>query len=867
MKQTELIKKAAKLYAENQFALALSTILYLEEDDAVNYLDKKCNWFSNPSFCNGLAQNEIVTKKLLSLKRVDEVLYKHFNAELNFKYKNQFLPFQQKVAQLSPDAFVKTLRVTQAFLKSSWRNEYLNFQFPKSLSTHQKVWKHLQQNDSKIWQEVEESAIKLLSSNQQLEAILIDVVIAIELAHCSNRNHTYSEHLGGIYSMFFPLLLSKIPKEQNLAFPSQQEVSDIFLCKIKTKQPVSMEVDALLKAIGNWIQFKQQHIDPYCYDLEITPQENNGLINYNRNAKEHYKWVLDGKRYEVNRIDFLVEAENSFHRQVESGDFTFKHDSNDADIEFETKCQVQLRALGFFMDEMVLDKFPSGNGLDTLRFYQPLIAASNMYEWFYDNRLHCELPKADQWFDAFSKMFAKKPKHMGLDNYPFLYLTPKELYDVHDAQTKIAADNIKPDVLCNPFCYVAKSGSNFDRFNLHYDVFRKPFLKFDNFIFCPAHFFAKNDWLYTVGIRALEILDNPNYRKIRKETALKMEVNLAQCFKDAGFNAAALDEEIFGNVERDVDIHVTDGVDTILIQLKRTKLRMNLKDTYYESIHVDRKAARQLNKAIPFLLKEKPEFMKGTVHKWIVTTSCENVLTDIDDCQKVNHSDLILLLKFMAKSENNPTIQSLTEQIESDFNIRKVIDLKKILQPKEYDIYSLFQYRDQIKKLNNNTTGTDIYRLKYLTIDLPLPVDETSRYRELRFADNENSSQCIIDYNNAMDADNNDNKELAKKLFEKCLQQWPNDFDTIGALANIYADLGEFQDAFKLFKQALEISPNDPFINRNYAIALNQSGNIEASKTLTNNLTCQYWFIDLQIFAKITELPNDLVSHVFNTAK
>jgi len=50
---------------------------------------------------------------------------------------------------------------------------------------------------------------------------------------------------------------------------------------------------------------------------------------------------LDGKRYEVNRIDFLIEAENLFHNQVKSGEFTFKPDSNQADIEYESICQVQ----------------------------------------------------------------------------------------------------------------------------------------------------------------------------------------------------------------------------------------------------------------------------------------------------------------------------------------------------------------------------------------------------------------------------------------------------------------------------------------------------------------------------------------------
>jgi hypothetical protein len=83
-----------------------------------------------------------------------------------------------------------------------------------------------------------------------------------------------------------------------------------------------------------------------------------------------------------------------------------------------------------------------------------------------------------------------------------------------------------------------------------------------------------------------------------------------------------------------------------MIQLKRTYFRTTLKDAFYESVQSDRKAAQQLNDGIDFLNTDSSIFqLKGEPVKWIVSTSFENVLTEIDGCLKVNYFELIWMLR------------------------------------------------------------------------------------------------------------------------------------------------------------------------------------------------------------------------------
>lgn len=855
MEQIEIKKIARVLYSDNKYCSALSMALSLDEKTIVNFLvkdDSNDLWLQNPEFCNQISQNEELILRLVNLKRADELLFKHFNTNWEEKDVNNILPFQIGISKFAPLLFVKLMRVSQAFIKSKWQKEYINISLPVNLSVHQIVWKHLQDEEAILWHDVEKTMCDFISSGLDFSEILTEIVIALEFEYSDSKNNNNVQHLRDLYNVFIPLLFSKLPKQLEINYPSNDDMSSCFEEYLKSNKVLSKEVNKLFKKIDKWLNFNNVNIDPYSFDLEITPVEEFGLVSYNRTSKAYYKWELDGVRYDINRRDYLFDAEETFNKQLNNGTLKFPENVTKADIDYEKKCQLQSSSLYYFMKDLNLSQYPNSNNLNSERFYQPLIAASNMFEAIFDGQLYCDVYSSKNWYAAYRRMYKRMPTHLGLRNLPFLFLNPAELYSIHDTQSKIERDTkTKCTTLCNPFCFKPQFGMQINRFNLNYDVFKKPFLKLDNNIFCPILFFAKNDWFYPVVQNALELLDKDV--KLRKNTADKMEMSLSNLFKDLGFKSEIFADNKFNNIEGDVDIKVTDGKDTILIQLKRTKLRLNLKDAYFEKVNTDRKASRQINNV------ENIFDIKGeTIHKWIVTNSYENIYTEIDGCLKVNYIDLLTCLK-SSKYIGRLTLNDLITNVISDSQIRDVIIGQEILEPSKMSLLSLFKYQDpkEYSLLRKYKDQFEVYR----SVNLPLPISDPKMYRDTRFSVDKVNSDFIQKYNNALDADRRGDLYLAHKLFSDCIIEKPNDFDSISALANVLANMKRYDEAYESFEKALSLNSNDFFVMRNYAIALLENNKMDRFKSVAENINKDYWFVDSKLFKSAGEIPKEVLQH------
>lgn len=93
----------------------------------------------------------------------------------------------------------------------------------------------------------------------------------------------------------------------------------------------------------------------------------------------------------------------------------------------------------------------------------------------------------------------------------------------------------------------------------------------------------------------------------------------------------------FPDEEMDVDVLISDEEEVILMQLKRTKFRLNLKDAYFGNVNSDRKAGRQLNNGHGFLDNQENSLTKGKgFTNGLSQLLYENVLTEFDGCLKVN---------------------------------------------------------------------------------------------------------------------------------------------------------------------------------------------------------------------------------------
>ncbi|WP_321298914.1 tetratricopeptide repeat protein [Marinifilum fragile] len=847
MMNKEIKKQARELYSAKEYNLALATIFKLDSVETESFLIKGSagnQWFQNFEFCNCIAKDDSLVKELLSFSRIDELLCKHFQCNWQDSHATNPKPFQLKIAEQSPELFVRMLRVSQAFLKNSWYTELNIDQYSEYIKIHHLVWKHLSDQESKLWSEVLYQLDKCINTNDA-SSILASIVLIIEMEYSKNPSNTQLQILSQIYNTFITALLARLPKNYTFEDEPKQYFRNLIY-----SQKVNPEILSLFQSIANWQAFINSHIDPYCFDLKIEPSNENGIITYNRTSKDYYKWELDGLRYEINRIDYLATANQTFIENYEK-----IANIQSENLQYEEVCQMNYLAIGNFLNDLKLSKFPGGNNLDSDRFYQPIIAASNYYKMLYG--LFDQLYRKNKnWFEAYQQLKINNPNLYEMENFPFIHSSIDELYKIHDGQSKLEKDfKTKITTLSSPYTYKVKIGNDFDRFNIHYDVFKKPFLQLGDHVFTPTLFFSKQDWFYSTTQNALERLSDKRNNKQRKETSVEMESGLKLLFEKAGFKAEIFYGHEFSNSEGDIDIKATDGKDTILIQLKRTKLRLNLKDAYFEYIQTDRKASRQINN-----VEKHFSSPKGKIYKWIVTTSFENAYTTINNCLKVNYFDLITILKSFTYLKGF-SIQDLVDRITSDSQISDVLQYKAVLHPENLDLISFKQYKESglFEKLRPFRNQYEIYN----AVNLPLPIAEPKAYRVAKFHTGESSSNYIRTYNKALDADRNGNYSKAKSLFEICLNQYPNDFDALSAQANVFANMKLFDQALSYFEKALKIYPDDLFVCRNYAVALMEAGEKEKAFSIYAQIKKKYWFVDIQFLNPIKNLPPEIIEKMF----
>ncbi len=342
-----------------------------------------------------------------------------------------------------------------------------------------------------------------------------------------------------------------------------------------------------------------------------------------------------------------------------------------------------------------------------------------------------------------------------------------------------------------------KKKYEFNRFNNDYDVWKKPFIKVGNTYFSPIAFFANNDWVYSAAPIAIKHVNCEKYSKklkrkiacfpeIRKETATAMEKYLADKFLNKGFKVKHIEDKEANKVDGDVDIIVEDKDTTLFIQLKRTYLRTDLKSAYYEYINSDKKASIQLNKATKYFENKNDIFnSKHKAIKWIVSTSYEHINTKIEDCNKINYFDLL----FALKRTELKSLEDIVYYLESNGNL--------------LDFYTSSEGDDELLQ----------------QLGLPLELVEPNKYRQVVFATEHYNLEYNQLYNKALSFYKKDDKK-AIRLFNKCMYYNSNDVELYGALGNCYANIKDLPNLKKAFDKALEIVPNEPYIKRNYALAL-----------------------------------------------
>ena len=793
MTETQKINADAKsAFDKGDYPLAFQTLWKVGIPDFVAYAQrevsktKKTNWLTHPDsakfFWENFILSEIVFDEIFKSDSADQILHNYFS-----RCNIQVQKFESKLTSKFPQTFVKAIRINQVFLKTD-RIENLNsVQLDSKYQLHQKLWKKVFEIEQSQWNEIETELRSV--SIYSLNDILNHCIIWLETNRFNDSSQQSIHHLASVYSFFVELVLSKYPeKNQDILNEDKffKQFLETFTSTYKDKRKIEESaVSKLLIRISHWINFKEHVISPYSFDLNIEPIQEKELVFFNSTPEAYYKWRVNGVRYEVNQLNYLLRG-NEFVEYLEQNNLTKIPGKTAKDIQLNRNLASSKWATLLLLDDLACESFQIGNSrIESEKLLSQLLTYSFNRLSRYENSLKIHSESSQSWSDSFMKLTFQSIA-TDIRREPFFLMTESDYKQLNKEALTQMPEHFTAEVL-QLFIYRPSTKCEFNRFHQRYDVWQKPFSKIGDFLFCPMMFFASNIWFYSFAQAAL-------LQKTQRSETQKMETHLGDLIKQKGWNVKVINDEETEELIGDVDIFVEDKDTLLFIQLKRTYFRLDLKDAYYEAINTDTKAAKQLNEAENYL--QQPNSIYTVNHKpvkWIVSTSFEKIGEKTNGCFKVNYFEFLNALK----NPETKKLSDLISELESDKNLK------------------LF-----VANIFNTELPIEVRQVISETVK-PLATFESKYYKQTIFSDDEKETEkynSIFSEAIKLDAEGKQNDALV--LFQKCISLNPNDSDALGAVANILADMKLFDNSFIAFKRALELLPYDPYISRNFSLAL-----------------------------------------------
>lgn len=814
----DIKKEAVRHFQGADYLPAFQELWNLGANEFVAYCQKvsatKTNWLidprSSPVFWEEFAIMEEIFDLLFQSERGELLLYIYFT---ECKLFSQI--FLEKLSKNHSQLLVKAIRINGVFLNEYYLELLCKLSLPADLTIHQEVWKILRSTELEIWQNVNSGMDRLNGNN--LKDILSDTIIWLEINRFGNNNRKRVNHLAVVYSFFIELLFSseyrnKWNLKKNLdegaffkSFVQRFELAR----NSKDKIPDS-PIPQLLASISSLLDFHNTVLNTYRYSHDLIPIQENGLIYLQTSPEETYQWRVNGVRYDAIQLryikmgaSFVEEVEQSGYMAIPKGRTAEDQDINRvlAGMKFATL---------FMLEEMAISSMTIGNvSVKTEDVLSPLIAFSFNKLFRYERDLTLFEKSTSDWYEAMRNIFVKAIQQ-DIRREPYIFMEKEGFIKLNQEAIKQMPADI-PDHILSLFSYNPSDEKAFDRFNTRYEIWQQPYIHFSKYIFCPLIFFGTNVWFYSF---IQECLIQRKGNRLYKHEIISMEQHLGEKLKNKGWNARVLDDKEANEMDGDIDILIEDHEVAICIQLKRTYLRLNAKDRYYESETVDRKAARQLQMAEQTLLITKQsQYGNKKIVKWIVSTSFEDILKIVDGCLKINYFELINAIADPTVKTLNPLIES----VEKDKNIQLL-----------YDTFQCSDTPEEQKEIISS-------------LGLPITLFESSAYRILLPNEKTNSaSRYFEEYNRALKLDDEGRKEEALILFQSCINVNDRDGDVWGAMANTLADLGYRKEALTAFEKGLSLLQGDPTLMRNYSLALLEFGEYFSGLKLSKELYLKY---------------------------
>ncbi len=603
----------------------------------------------DPLFCRKLSEDNSLLSSLLSAIDADKILHQYY------RY-GKFSPeLEGRISEIQPKLFVENIRSNRAFLKEERQSFYSTVQLPDDLIVHKEVWLRLANAETERWNKVESKINDLIERKIPIETILGDVCKLVDgkifPPEILNKN-------AEAYNIFIVLVLKGItenhPDYDLITTKSKKQNKLLKRFDENINNPIESLVNDAFQSIFEWTLFKDSFLNPYCYDHNFTPKNENGIISLKYDPYNFYRWSLDGVRYDLLKGFYGVMAPN-----IDS------------------------------IEELLKDI-----GVEDIRYYKT------------HSKEKTRITKVSEYFKPllFISLFTL------IDNSAFFLFEKKEFIQT----TSEKFDNISTEVyenIIDSLSFSVNPNTRLDRFSNKYNVWEKPFIRVGSLLFCPSVFLLSNDWFYSaaqIGLGQMSLYrdKSKNRECITKPITKRAEELIKKALSQNGWNSRSINvgRISYGKAKGDVDIYVEDKEVSLLIQLKTTSFKLDLEKAYYEENNASRKAVEQLNNAEKYLIKSESGIkLKSKVVKWYVSTSYENVFIEQNGCLKINYFDLLLTLRATSFGSLDQFISTIENDTIGKANLS---DQLPMLDPENFE--------QVLWAINETAVGMDMdYRTSY----------------------------------------------------------------------------------------------------------------------------------------------------------
>jgi hypothetical protein len=579
--------------------------------DQLNGLD--LNSFVKKILDNKLFKNEkeynYFWHSYISEHRFFETIFQGENAvdflKLYLKRESNIsIPLLEKIVTINPEAVTNSFRLTRSFLNEAHFQSISFFANSSSnlLKIHYKAFDALRNKEKNLY-----DAALLRGGVHELNPIELIFIISFHYEYKMREHRLKSEpileHAVDDYLLIqtYNIILSFSINQKEKDFANSFNAADVIkTCRLLIKKDFIDDISIYFDSFNQWYkwyEFVHNKLDTYCFDLNYSVTE-----------------VAEGiEFYPININEKVQRNASSFADSI----FYSKWDQNAAELAPEF-----IKSLIDNNPEKFLDRTPDLKEIMHLSSYFQHVSKSLLISFYYgldpiNSKKQLAVLKA--FSNAVAETNATYVKEitsiynsnefdwlMGLlknkltgdfENFP-IQIIPYEKWKAKyflDFETESKDNNL---LLIFDF---NNDRISFNRFKPFLNLWQTPFLKFGNTVCYIKPILADMD----PAIVVLEsILNDPSKErnKEQKEETKLQETRFADIFKDYGF------ENVFGQFELvtfnnnemktigECDLLVWDKNEILIIELKRSRLRLTSEEQWKEQFEVLNHATTQLKK-------------------------------------------------------------------------------------------------------------------------------------------------------------------------------------------------------------------------------------------------------------------------------